>query len=311
MEQSQRELEGPDSLALTDVILPSQFFGAMGGGGLCSEQRLMLAVLVDAINILQGWNRMGSARKRRAFADELRAELRGLGGFTLAAATDGNHGRAVARVARLLGYRAHILVPRNTVPARIEAIAGEGAQTTVVDGTYDDAVAVSASLAADDVLVISDTSWPGYVDTPAHVIDGYATIFAEVDQQLGAAAPDVVVVQMGVGALAAAVVAHYANVATVVVAERGNHDVCPKARAIFAHSPTFVFDLTTNPNVDLSPPYDFLRFYLPVAALDQLAGRRGLRRAGRLRTTSLGIQDPVMQGLALSILPMFQGFWCK
>lgn len=69
MEQAQRELEGPDSLALTDVILPSQFFGAMGGGGLCSEQRLMLAVLVDAINILQGWNRMGSARKRRAFAE--------------------------------------------------------------------------------------------------------------------------------------------------------------------------------------------------------------------------------------------------
>jgi hypothetical protein len=41
----------------------------MGGGGLCSEQRLMLAVLVDAINILQGWNRVGSARKRRAFAE--------------------------------------------------------------------------------------------------------------------------------------------------------------------------------------------------------------------------------------------------
>jgi hypothetical protein len=69
MQHSQREIEGSDSLALSDVILPSQFFGAMGGGGLCSEQRLMLAVLVDAINILQGWNRMGSARKRRAFAE--------------------------------------------------------------------------------------------------------------------------------------------------------------------------------------------------------------------------------------------------
>jgi AraC-like DNA-binding protein len=43
-----------------------------------------------------------------------------------------------------------------------------------------------------------------------------------------------------------------------------------------------------------------------VAALDQLACHRGLRRVGRLRTTSLGIQDPVMQGLALSIVPMFQ-----
>jgi hypothetical protein len=69
MEHAQREIEAPDSLGLTDVILPSQFFGAMGGGGLCSEQRLMLAVLIDAINILQGLNRMGSARKRRAFAE--------------------------------------------------------------------------------------------------------------------------------------------------------------------------------------------------------------------------------------------------
>lgn len=69
---------------------------------------------------------------------------------------------------------------------------------------------------------------------------------------------------------------------------------------------TFVFDLSTNPNGNLSPPYDFLRFYLPAAALDQLACRRGLRRVGRLRTTSLGIHDPVMQGLALSILPLFR-----
>jgi hypothetical protein len=69
MERAEREMEGSDSLTLSDVILPSQYFGAMGAGGLCSEQRLMLAVLVDAINIMQGWNRMGSARKRRAFAE--------------------------------------------------------------------------------------------------------------------------------------------------------------------------------------------------------------------------------------------------
>ena len=56
-------------LGLTDIILPAQYFGAMGTTGLCSEQRLMLAVMVDAINILQGWQRLGSARKRRAFAE--------------------------------------------------------------------------------------------------------------------------------------------------------------------------------------------------------------------------------------------------
>src|SRR5579864_3814748 len=69
MEAAERQLDTSDPLNFTDVILPSQFFSAMGGGGLCAEQRLMLAVLVDAINILQGWHRLGSARKRRAFAE--------------------------------------------------------------------------------------------------------------------------------------------------------------------------------------------------------------------------------------------------
>jgi hypothetical protein len=61
--------ETTDTLSQMDVILPVQYFGALGSVGLSSEQRLMLAVLVDAINVLQGWQRMGSARKRRAFAE--------------------------------------------------------------------------------------------------------------------------------------------------------------------------------------------------------------------------------------------------
>ena len=75
-------------------------------------------------------------------------------------ATDGNHGRAVARTARLLGLAAHILVPEGTAAARIDAIASEGAQVDVVDGTYDDAIAASAALASDSALVSSDSaSW--------------------------------------------------------------------------------------------------------------------------------------------------------
>ncbi len=69
---------------------------------------------------------------------------------------------------------------------------------------------------------------------------------------------------------------------------------------------TFAFDLTENPIANLVPPYEFLRFYLPVTTMDQLAYDRGMRRIGGLRTHSTGIQDPVMRGLALSILPVFQ-----
>jgi diaminopropionate ammonia-lyase len=107
-----------------------------------------------------------------------------LGPLRLVAATDGNHGRAVARMARLLGLSSTILVPDGTVPARIGSIAAEGAGVIVVPGTYDDAVAESAALAGDHDLVISDTSWPGYEDPPRWVIEGYATIFAEIDEQL-------------------------------------------------------------------------------------------------------------------------------
>jgi hypothetical protein len=61
--------EAIDTLSQVDTILPAQYFGALGSVGLSSEQRLMLAVLIDAINVLHGWQRIGSARKRQAFAE--------------------------------------------------------------------------------------------------------------------------------------------------------------------------------------------------------------------------------------------------
>lgn len=130
----------------------------------------------------------------------------------LVAATEGNHGRAVARMARWLGLGAQILVPRIVASASVRAIESEGAQVTIVDGSYDDAVEASARLADDAHLVISDTAWEGYERIPRWVIDGYATMYAEIDEQLGtlgASQPDIVAAQMGVGALAASVVRHY------------------------------------------------------------------------------------------------------
>ena len=107
-----------------------------------------------------------------------------LGPLRLVAATDGNHGRAVAHMARLLGLSATILVPDGTADARIDGIASEGAEVVVAPGTYDDAITLSAEMAGERDLVISDTSWPGYEDPPRWVIEGYATIFSEIDAAL-------------------------------------------------------------------------------------------------------------------------------
>lgn len=137
--------------------------------------------------------------------DALRDQLEQRARPALSAATDGNHGRAVARMANVLGLKALIYVPAGTAQARIDAIATEGAAVTVVDGGYDDAVRRSAADAGERCLVISDTSWEGYERVPRWVIDGYATVFDELGEQLERR-PDVVVVPIGVGALAAAVV---------------------------------------------------------------------------------------------------------
>ena len=154
----------------------------------------------------------------------------------LAAATDGNHGRAVARMAKLLGFDATIVVPDDMVAARVEGIESEGAEVVVVHGTYDEAVRRSAELASDRCLVISDTSWPGYTDVPGWVIDGYSTVFAEVDEQLGAdESIDAVVVQMGVGALGAAVVRHYRRPGTWLLGVEPADAACVLASVAAGH----------------------------------------------------------------------------
>jgi diaminopropionate ammonia-lyase len=149
--------------------------------------------------------------------------------LTLVAATDGNHGRAVARMAKLLGQSARILVPRDMVAERIDAIRGEGAAVIVVDGNYDEAVAASAALADDTHVIISDTSWDGYEQVPRWVIEGYRTIVEEVLQALadrGVEPPSVVVTQMGVGAFAAAMIRGFSPLGARMIGSEPTRAAC-------------------------------------------------------------------------------------
>ena len=56
-----------DPRPFPDVILRSQFFEMVGTRSLSSEQRLMLAVLADAINVVQEFGGSSSMRKRNSF----------------------------------------------------------------------------------------------------------------------------------------------------------------------------------------------------------------------------------------------------
>ena len=125
-------------------------------------------------------------------------------------ATDGNHGRAVARMAALFGMTSTVFVPAAMVASAAQAIADEGARVERSKGDYDEAVAEAARYAdqARERALVQDTAWDGYVQVPEWIVQGYETLLLEIDEALPEP-PDLVVVPVGVGSLAQAVVSHY------------------------------------------------------------------------------------------------------
>ena len=146
--------------------------------------------------------------------------------ITLVAATEGNHGRAVARVAQQMSLQCRIYVPCTMHAYTQERIRSEGADVTVVDGDYDRAVETAAAAAAElsRGILIQDTAMEGYREIPTWVVEGYATLLREADAQLHALGlqNSLVVAPVGVGSFAQAVATYYKSretPATVVTVE--------------------------------------------------------------------------------------------
>jgi diaminopropionate ammonia-lyase len=129
--------------------------------------------------------------------------------ITVTCATDGNHGRSVAWGARRFGCRAVIFVHEGVSQARADAIAAYGATIRRVFGNYDDAVRIATMTAQQEGwLVVSDTSWPGYMEVPRDIMQGYRVMPDEALAQWPGEPPTHVFVQAGVGGMAASVSVH-------------------------------------------------------------------------------------------------------
>src|SRR5215475_11950921 len=154
---------------------------------------------------VSGWAQSPMVRCPNASLRAWAAPLRPL---TLLAASDGNHGRAVARVACWLGLGARIFIPNFVSPGRRRAIEAEGAELVVIDGVYDASVdaAIDASHSPGTLLITDTARSPSDV-IPQLVTAGYTTAFVEAERQVAQAGDDridVVAVQAGVGGLASA-----------------------------------------------------------------------------------------------------------
>lgn len=108
---------------------------------------------------------------------------------------------------------------------------------TIVDGSYDDAVAAARQHAdRDDIaLLVQDTAFDGYEEVPGWIVEGYSTLFVELDDQLAAqghAPADLLVVPAGVGSLLQAALNHVRSepaTSTYVVAVEPDTAACVTA----------------------------------------------------------------------------------
>ena len=142
------------------------------------------------------------------------AQLRSRGALgvneTLVCASEGNHGRAVARAAREVGCEARVYLSATAAEVRVAAIRSEGAVVIQVEGSYDDALrAMVVDARAYGWRVISDTALAGdSVEVPRLIMLGYTRVMDEaLSQWEPGPPPDVIFVPGGVGGLLAAVAA--------------------------------------------------------------------------------------------------------
>ncbi|MDR0815793.1 MAG: diaminopropionate ammonia-lyase [Desulfovibrio sp.] len=133
------------------------------------------------------------------------------GDITFITTTDGNHGRGLAWTARELGYKAIVFMPEGSAPIRVQNIKAEGAECTVTQFNYDEAVRMSWGLAQKHgYVMVQDTAWEGYTEIPTWIMQGYMTLAFEALEQMKAVGimPTHCFLQAGVGSFASAVVGY-------------------------------------------------------------------------------------------------------
>ena len=149
--------------------------------------------------------------RRPSIAELLNGSLKeAVAEIVVSCATDGNHGRSVAWGAQMFGCGCVIYVHRDVSEGRKQAMEAFDAEVIRITGNYDESVRLADSEAkANGRIIVSDTSYEGYMDVPKDVALGYTVMLSEIVEQLDDNIPTHVFVQGGVGGLASAVAGYF------------------------------------------------------------------------------------------------------
>ncbi|EME42267.1 hypothetical protein DOTSEDRAFT_154934 [Dothistroma septosporum NZE10] len=150
--------------------------------------------------------------------EEVRRAITSMKDLQVVTCTEGNWGRACARMGKLLDLPIVIYVPGFMTEYTQRLIESEGAQVVrLPNGSYDDSIQKARTVSEETgALLVMDISWDGYQEVPHWVTQGYSTMLAETDRQIqtaqGGQSPSqnsVYITSVGVGSWAHSVVAHY------------------------------------------------------------------------------------------------------
>ena len=132
--------------------------------------------------------------------------------IVISTATAGNHGRSVAWGSKKLGLKCKIFISEYVSETRAEAMRDFGADVIRVKGNYEDSLNECIKQSnQNNWQIVQDVAWQDYKLIPKLTMAGYSVMMKEISEQINNQQISHVILQAGVGGMAAAMVAGLAR----------------------------------------------------------------------------------------------------
>ena len=147
--------------------------------------------------------------------------------IVISTATAGNHGRSVAWGSKKLGLKCKIFISEYVSEFRAKVMRSFGADVIRVKGNYDASLKECIKQSKqNNWQIVQDVAWQDYKLVPKLTMAGYSVMMKEISEQINNEQISHVILQAGVGGMAAAMVAGIARyldyVPKVIVVEPDN-----------------------------------------------------------------------------------------
>ena len=132
--------------------------------------------------------------------------------IVISTATAGNHGRSVAWGSKKLGLKCKIFISEYVSETRAKAMRDFGADVIRVKGNYEDSLNECIKQSnQNNWQIVQDVAWKNYMLVPKLTMAGYSVMMKEISEQINNQKVSHIILQAGVGGMAAAMVAGLAR----------------------------------------------------------------------------------------------------